>query len=128
MPETYDGQVTLTAEGDVGSRDAVDLLRARQQIGELEAKLAQRDSVIRNLRHRLQDLEEPYWERKGNLEEELDRARGRLVELERARELPREKELEDELRALRSTRTFRYTASARAVYGRLLGMHRPHGL
>lgn len=114
------------AKGEAGSGPfSADLYEAHRRIAELEAKLSQRELVIRGLRRRLQEIEEPYWERRGKLEVELSDLRHRLRELDELSQSPPSQQLEDELRALRATRTFRYSASARAVYARFRQMQRP---
>ena len=109
-------------------------MNAHQRNGELEAKLVQRDLAIRELRRRLHDLEQPFWERQSKLETDLAATRQRAAELElslqkateSAKELAvverqddRADQLQAEIAAIRATRTFRYTADARAVYTKI---------
>ncbi|HVX21088.1 MAG TPA: hypothetical protein VHB02_07060 [Acidimicrobiales bacterium] len=104
--------------------DTTDLLLvAHQRIGELEATIVQRDSAIRELRRRLHELEQPFWERRSRLEEELDEARRQADNLQlvlgEAQGTARPDDLEREIAALKATRTFRYTAAARSLYAKL---------
>jgi hypothetical protein len=111
----------------------MDLMALHQRAGELEAELAQRDAAIRELRRRLHELEQMYWERQSKLEDEFIAAQDRLLELYRAGAErvsaptttgPTPAVLQAELDALRATRTFRYTATARAAYGRVRALGR----
>lgn len=123
---------TDEGDGNTGYTQWLEELRvAHQRVGELEATVSQRDRVIRGLRRRLHDLEGPFWERRTRLDEELERARLRISELEgQLAEIPERSpvtptgvaRLEQELAAMRATRTFRYSARARAWYGRALGL------
>jgi uncharacterized coiled-coil protein SlyX len=95
-------------------RDLVDERReAQRRVGELEAKLAEREGALRELRRRLRELEQPYWVHQSALVEEFQSAQWRITELEGKLnpfdETPTVSARLNELAALKATKTFRYT-------------------
>jgi chromosome segregation ATPase len=128
---TEEQTATSTAAPGADGAHLADLRAAHRELGDVRQRLAAREATLRDLLHRLSQLEAAQWH---GFEDELERSRDELrtvrAELRSAQDQLQsardelaaaratEVDLRAQLGALLGTKTFRYVSPARRLYGR----------